>query len=115
MGGSPFLRRAKCFLPTLNGPCRNAPVQKLSKLREAMRFTSRSRAPLLLSLSKQRMVPSQWRSRIASPAIKLAAPNVVFMIMQPDWKKAGRSTDPLARAQMQHQSRIQTQKRDTYQ
>jgi hypothetical protein len=32
-----------------------------------MRFTSRSRAPLLLSLSKQRMVPSQRRSRIASP------------------------------------------------
>src|SRR5712692_3930345 len=51
----------------LNGPCRNAPVQKLSKLREAMRFTSRSRAPLLLSLSKQRMDPSQRRSRIASP------------------------------------------------
>jgi hypothetical protein len=36
-------------------------------------------------------------------------------IMQPDWKKAGRSTDPLARAQMQYQSRIETQKRDTYQ
>src|SRR5260370_35087271 len=67
MGGSPFLRRAKCFLPTLNGPCRNEPVQKLSKLREVMRFTSRSRAPLLLSLSKQRMVRSQRRSRIASP------------------------------------------------
>src|SRR6266436_3715869 len=32
-----------------------------------MRFTSRSRAPLLLSLSKQRMVPSQRRSRIGSP------------------------------------------------
>src|SRR6266478_2792160 len=32
-----------------------------------MRFTSRSRAPLLLSLSKQRMVPFQRRSRIASP------------------------------------------------
>src|SRR4029077_19275774 len=30
--------------------------------------------------------------------MKLAAPNVVFMIMQPDWKKVGRSTDPLARA-----------------
>src|SRR6267143_3299225 len=45
------------------------------------------------------MVPSQRRSRIASPAMKLAAPNVVFMIMQPDWKEAGRSIDPLARAQ----------------
>src|SRR4029077_19275773 len=32
-----------------------------------MRFTSRSRAPLLLSLSKQRMVPSQRRSKVASP------------------------------------------------
>src|SRR5882672_4641833 len=32
-----------------------------------MRFTSRSRAPLLLSLSKQRMVPSRLRSRIVSP------------------------------------------------
>src|SRR5260221_4007962 len=27
--------------------------------------------------------------------MKLAAPNVVFMIMQPDWKKVGRSTDRL--------------------
>jgi NAD(P)-dependent dehydrogenase (short-subunit alcohol dehydrogenase family) len=44
--------------------------------------------------------------------MKLAAPNVVFMIMQPDWKKAGRSTDPLARAQMQYSSRIKIQKRD---
>src|ERR1700684_3325957 len=34
--------------------------------------------------------------------MKLAARNVVFMIMQPDWKKEGRSTDPLARAQMQN-------------
>jgi len=47
--------------------------------------------------------------------MKLAAPNAVFMIMKPDWKKAGRSTDPLAKTQMQYESRIQTQKRDTYQ
>jgi hypothetical protein len=32
--------------------------------------------------------------------MKLAAPNVVFMIMQPDWKKAGRSTDSLAAAEV---------------
>jgi hypothetical protein len=32
--------------------------------------------------------------------------------MQPDWKKAGRSTDPLARAQMQYSGRIKIQKRN---
>src|SRR4029077_9132169 len=32
-------------------------------------------------------------------------------IMQPTWRKAGRSTNPLARAQMPYQSRTKTQKR----
>jgi len=41
---------------------------KVVEVKEAMRFTSRSRAQLLFSLSKQRMVPSQRRIRIASPA-----------------------------------------------
>ena len=53
-----------------------------------------------------------FASFVAVPNATLAAPNVVFMIMQPDWKKAGRSTEPLARAQMQYSSRIKIQKRD---
>jgi len=47
--------------------------------------------------------------------MKLAAPNVVFMIMQPDWKEAGRSIDPLRRAQMQHPEPNSNSEEDTYQ
>jgi hypothetical protein len=36
-------------------------------------------------------------------------------IMQPEWKKARRPTDPLARAEMQYESQIEPQRRDTYQ
>src|SRR5260370_1436522 len=32
-------------------------------------------------------------------------------IMQPDWGKTGRSTDPLARSEMQYESEIETQRR----
>src|SRR5260370_27605785 len=32
--------------------------------------------------------------------------------MQPSWRKARRSTDPLARSEMQYESHIETQRRD---
>src|ERR1700688_1094844 len=32
--------------------------------------------------------------------------------MQPGWRNAGRSTDPLARSEMQYQSQIETQRRN---